>query len=116
MARKRAAEARQIDKLDSKKPKKSAPEKPKTNRPGRLSFRDKHRLDTLPDEIAAIDAEIAAIETKLATADLFQNNPNLFNQLVDMLADQKDSKDQKEMEWLEAAEKAEALKQDVSHD
>ena len=116
LARKKAAEARQNDKLDSKKPKKSAPNKPKTNRPSRLSFRDKHRLDTLPDEIAAIDAEIAAIETKLAVPELFQNDPDLFNQLVDMFAARKDSKDQKEMEWLEAAEKAEALEQDVNHD
>jgi ATP-binding cassette subfamily F protein uup len=111
LVRKKAAEARQTDKSDNKKPKKSAPDKPKTNRPARLSFRDKHRLDTLPDEIAAIDAEIATIETKLAVPDLFQNDPDLFNRLVDMLAAQKDSKDQKEMEWLEAAEKAEALEQ-----
>ncbi len=116
LARKKAAEARQNDKLDSKKPKKSAPNKPKTNRPSRLSFRDKHRLDTLPDEIAAIDAEIAAIETKLAASDMFQKDPDLFNQLVDMLAAQKDSKDQKEMEWLEAAEKAEALEQGGNQD
>ena len=116
LARKKTAEARQNDKLDSKKPKKSVPNKPKTNRPSRLSFRDKHRLDTLPDEIAAIDAEIAAIETKLAVPELFQNDPDLFNQLVDMFAARKDSKDQKEMEWLEAAEKADALEQDVNHD
>ena len=116
LARKKAAEARQTDTLDSKKPKKSAPNKPKANRPSRLSFRDKHRLDTLPDEIAAIDAEIAAIETKLAVPALFQNDPDLFNQLVDRFAARKDSKDQKEMEWLEAAEKAEALEQDVNHD
>jgi ATP-binding cassette subfamily F protein uup len=111
LARKKAAEARQTEKSDRKKPKKSASANPKTNRPARLSFRDKHRLDTLPDEIAAIDAEIASIETKLAVPDLFQNDPDLFNWLVDMLAAQKDSKDQKEMEWLEAAEKAEALEQ-----
>ena len=116
LARKKAAEARQIDKLDNNKPKKSAPKKAKTNRPSRLSFRDKHRLDTLPDQIAAIDAEIAAIETKLAVPDLFQNEFDLFNRLVDMLAARKDNKDQKEMEWLEAAEKAEALEQDGNHD
>ena len=116
LVRKKATEARQTDKSDNKKPKKSAPDKPKTNRPARLSFRDKHRLDTLPDEIAAIDAEIATIETKLAVPDLFQNDPDLFNRLVDMLAAQKDSKDQKEMEWLEAAEKAEALEQGSHQD
>ena len=70
----------------------------------------------MPDEIAAIDAEIALIETKLAVPDLFQSDTNLFNQLVDMLVAQKDSKDQKEMEWLEAAEKAEALEQDGNRD
>ena len=116
LARKKAIVARQTDRTYSKKPKKSAPNKPKANRPARLSFRDRHRLDTLPDEIATIDAEIAAIETKLAITDLFQNDPNLFKRLVDMLAAHKDSKDQKEMEWLDAAEKAEALEQDGNHD
>ncbi|MGB2252004.1 MAG: ABC transporter ATP-binding protein, partial [Candidatus Puniceispirillaceae bacterium] len=112
LARKKATEGRQTDKSDSKKSKESASDKPKINRPARLSFRDKYRLDTLPDEVAAIDAKIALIETKLAVPDLFQNDPDLFNRLVDMLAAQKDSKDQKEIEWLEAAEKAEALEQD----
>ena len=112
LARKKATKRRQTDKSDSKKSKESASEKPKINRPARLSFRDKYRLDTLPDEVAAIDAKIALIETKLAVPDLFQNDPDLFNRLVDMLAAQKDSKDQKEIEWLEAAEKADALEQD----
>ena len=112
LARKKATEARQTNKSGSKKPRKSVPKKLKTNRHARLSFRDKHRLDILPDKIAAIDAEIAAIETKLAVPDLFQNDPDLFKRLVDMLAAQKDSKDQKEIEWLEAAEKADALEQD----
>ncbi|MDC0993932.1 hypothetical protein OAS14_06245 [Alphaproteobacteria bacterium] len=56
------------------------------------------------------------IETKLAVPGLFQNDPDLFNRLVDKLATRKDSKDQKEMEWLEAAEKAEALEQDGNQD
>jgi len=109
LARKKAADARKTDKADNKKPKKSTPDKPKGNRPARLSFRDKHRLDTLPGEIDAIDAEIAATEAKLAAPDLFQKDPDKFNRLVDSLTALRDKKEQKEMEWLEAAEKAEAL-------
>ena len=114
LARKKAAEARQTGKTDSKKPKKSAPDKPKSNRPARLSFRDKHRLDTLPDEIAALEADIATVETRLAAPDLFQNDPEQFNQLAERLTTLRDSKDNKEIEWLEAAEKAEALEQQNS--
>ena len=73
-------------------------------------------VDSLPDEIAVIDAEIALIEIKLAAPNLFQNDPNLFNRLADKLTAQKDSKDQKEMEWLEAAEKAEAVEQEGKQD
>ncbi|MBL6596479.1 MAG: ABC-F family ATP-binding cassette domain-containing protein [Candidatus Puniceispirillum sp.] len=109
LARKKAADARKTGKVDNKKPKKSAPDKPKGNRPARLSFRDKHRLDTLPGEIDAIDAKIAATETKLAAPNLFQNDPEEFNQLADSLTALRNSKELKEMEWLEAAEKAEAL-------
>ncbi len=97
--------------LAAKKTKKSVPKKPKANRPARLGFREKHLLENLPDEIATLEREIADIEEQLATPNLFQNNRDKFNDLVNLLTARRNNKDRKELEWLEIAEKAEALTQ-----
>ena len=100
--------------MAAKKTKKSVPKKPKANRPARLGFREKHLLENLPDEIATLEREIADIEEQLATPNLFQNNRDKFNDLVNLLTARRDSKDRKELEWLEIAEKAETLTQTPS--
>ena len=66
-------------------------------------------LENLPDEIATLEREIADIEAQLAVPNLFQNNRDKFNDLVNLLTATRDSKDRKELEWLEIAEKAEKL-------
>ena len=104
-------EARKTARVAPKKTKKSGLEKPRTNRPARLSSREKHLLENLPDEIAALELEIADLEAELAVPNLFQNNPGKFNDLANLLAAQRDNKDRKELEWLEIAEKAETLDQ-----
>ena len=109
LQRKNAAAERQAEKTTSKKTKKHTADKPKANRDAKLSFRDKHLLDTLPDEIAALEITINDVETQLAKPDLFTQYPDKFNELVTRLSDLKATKDDKEMQWLEAAEKAEAL-------
>ena len=70
-------------------------------------------LDNLPDEIATLEREIADIEEQLTAPNLFQNNRDKFNDLVNLTA-RRDSKDRKELEWLEIAEKAETLAQTLS--
>ena len=111
LARKKVAEARQTGKVTPKKTKKSGPQKPKTNRPERLSFREKHLLENLPNEIASLALEIVDIEAELAIPNLYQNNPDKFNELANLLTSLRDNKDRKELEWLEIAEKAETLEQ-----
>ena len=71
-------------------------------------------LENLPDEIATLEREIADIEEQLAVPNLFQNNRDKFNDLVNLLTARRDSKDRKELEWLEIAEKAETLTQTTS--
>ena len=71
-------------------------------------------LEKLPDEIATLEREIADIEAQLAVPNLFQNNRDKFNDLVNLLTATRDSKDRKELEWLEIAEKAETLTQTPS--
>ena len=68
-------------------------------------------LENLPDEIAALELEIADIEAELAVPNLFQNNPDKFNNLASHLTTRRENKDRKELEWLEIAEKAEKLEQ-----
>tara|TARA_B100001057_G_scaffold391883_1_gene400274 strand:- start:453 stop:2342 length:1890 start_codon:yes stop_codon:yes gene_type:complete len=111
LIRKKVAETRQDRKVVPKKTKKSGPEKPKTKRPARLGFREKHLLETLPDEIALLERQIADIEAELAAPNLFQNNPDKFNDLANLLTTRRDFKDKKELKWLEIAEKAETLEQ-----
>jgi ATP-binding cassette subfamily F protein uup len=111
LQRKKVDDLDQAEKMAAKKTKKSVPKKPKANRPARLGFREKHLLENLPDEIATLEREIADIEEQLATPNLFQNNRDKFNYLVNLLTARRDSKDRKELEWLEIAEKAETLTQ-----
>ena len=115
LERKKVANVRQTAKAAPKKMKKHGTRKPKANRPERLGFREKHSLENLPDEIAALDLEIADIEAELAVPDLFQNNPEKFNVLANLLTARRNDKNSKELEWLEIAEKAETLEQTLQN-
>ena len=107
--RKNTTASRKAQKSVTKKKKKSDINKPKSHRPARLGFREKHLLDTLPDEILALEREIADIENTLTTPNLFQNDPLKFKELANRLTKRRDIKDSKEMKWFEIVEKAEAL-------
>lgn len=107
LARKKTARPLHTKQAPSKKTKKSGLNKSKMNQPGRLSFRDKHLMETLPDEIADLERHISNIEAQLAAPNLFQKDPNKFTKLADDLAVQRNIKDKKETEWLNIAEKVE---------
>jgi len=118
LERKLAAAARQAEKnADGKKSngkRKSKAAKPTdadgaAARAPRLTFKDKHALDTLPSEIEALETKIAALETVLADPDLFTKDPDKFNQTASEVTTARALKDDKEMQWLEVAERAEAL-------
>jgi len=114
LARKQSMLARHNDPVRAQKAKKksSGAEKPKSSRAPRLSFKDQHILDTMPDQISAIDAEIATLEKALAAPGLYQDNPQKFENLAAALARLQADKANKEDIWLAAAEKAEAIAQD----
>ena len=82
------------------------------NRPVRLTFRDQHALDRLPDEIEQLAAAIATLEAAMADPTLFTTDPEKFNQAAAALATAQAKKDEKETQWLEVAERAEALASD----
>jgi len=80
---------------------KSKGEKPKNKSSGKLSFKDKHALETLPGEIETIEATLAKLETELADATLFTKNPERFNAATKEHARLTEDKEAKEERWLE---------------
>jgi len=80
----------------------------KPNRPDRqhdrkLSFKDKHALESLPAEMASLEASIKATEEKLADPELFRRDADLFQLLVNQLNSERELLARQEERWLEAA-------------
>ncbi|MGX1096216.1 ABC-F family ATP-binding cassette domain-containing protein [Amorphus sp. MBR-141] len=67
----------------------------------KLSFRDKHDLETLPGKIEALDAEMAALQATLADPSLFTQNPDAFQKATDQLAAKAAERNAAEERWLE---------------
>ena len=79
------------------------------NRTAKLSFKDKHALETLPTEIETIDVRITAIEAQMADPTLFTQDPDRFHALSQELGTLQSDKDVKEERWLELEMKREEL-------
>lgn len=89
----------------ARKPGVSKPkEKQKSNG---LTFTEKHRLDTLPEEMSKLESEIAKLETLLADPQLFTREPKKFETATKALVDRQEKLAQAEEDWLMLAEKAE---------
>ncbi len=71
------------------------------SRAAKMSFKDKHALETLPGEIEKIEARMAGIEKQLADAGLFSRDPDRFNALSLEHAALGADKAGKEERWLE---------------
>ena len=78
-----------------------AREKPKTAREAKLSFKDKHALETLPGEIADLEKAIAKAEMALADPALYANDPDRFASLAATLETDRSELAAKEERWLE---------------
>jgi ATP-binding cassette subfamily F protein uup len=77
-----------------------APLPPKT----RLSFKDKHALETLPARIAALEAEIAKLSKTIADPNLYTRDRPAFDQASAALATAQAALTQAEDEWLRVEE------------
>jgi ATP-binding cassette subfamily F protein uup len=77
-------------------------------RPGKLSFRQAHRLESLPAEIDRLTAEIAKLEGLLADPDLFTREPAKFRKATDALLQRQTALAAAEEEWLTLEELREA--------
>ena len=104
-ARKAAAQASASKKTS---PKTSAT-KPAPKSATKLSYKHKFRLESLPKEMAALEAKITVAEAALADANLFADNPDKYNKIVEELSAAQNDLATKEDEWLEL----EMLKEDA---
>jgi ABC transport system ATP-binding/permease protein len=75
----------------------------------KLSFKEQRERDSLPTDIARIEAEISKLESKLADPDLYSRDPAAAASFAKALDDWRLVLTKKEERWLELEELAEAL-------
>jgi ATP-binding cassette subfamily F protein uup len=75
----------------------------------KLSFKEKHALSTLPNEIAKLETEIRTLSAKLADAGLFTRDRATFDKASARLADAQRQLEDAETQWLELEEKRVAV-------
>jgi ATP-binding cassette subfamily F protein uup len=67
----------------------------------KLSFKDKHALEVLPGEIAALEAEIARLQTVMSEPELFTRDRATFDRTARALAGAQAELFAAEERWLE---------------
>ncbi|MEM9599579.1 MAG: ATP-binding cassette domain-containing protein [Pseudomonadota bacterium] len=94
---------------DEKTSRKSAPAKPRKSRDEKMSYKETYRLEQLPAEMDSLRDQISALNAELADPDLYARNADRFAKASDALATATEALDSAEMEWLELEEKRERL-------
>jgi len=88
--------------LEPVKGEKTAPrETPRASSKRKMSFKDKHALETLPTRMEALRAEIAKLERALGDADLHSRDPTAFDRATRAYADKRAKLERAEDDWLE---------------
>ncbi len=75
----------------------------------KLSFKEKHALETLPAEIDRLTAEVTKLQSKLADGSLYTKDPKAFSDLTTALGLAQSNLSAAEEQWLEL----EMLRQDL---
>ncbi|MEM9359367.1 MAG: ATP-binding cassette domain-containing protein, partial [Pseudomonadota bacterium] len=75
----------------------------------KLSFKDKHALESLPDRMSELTNEAAKLEAELADAALFTSNPDRFSKVTERLSAVQAELEAAEEQWLELEIKREQL-------
>ena len=97
-----AGSAKIVETPPAAKPEKTAEKAPSSAKASsKLSFKDKHALESLPGEIDKLEGDIAKVNKALAAPGLFEKDPKRFNQLVKLLEKTQAELDAKEQRWLE---------------
>jgi len=95
----RGVEARKID-LGAPAPARTASEAPRMAARPRMSFKDKHALETLPGRIATLEKEMALLQAQLADPGLYGRDPAGFAARTNLLGRKQAERDAAEEEWL----------------
>jgi ATP-binding cassette subfamily F protein uup len=90
-------------------PKREAEERVRSAAPARLSFKDKHALETLPARIAQLEREIALLQGQLADAGLYARDAAGFAARSSLLGRKQAEREAAEEEWLRLELLREAL-------
>ncbi len=80
---------------------KSNERKPAKENASKMSFKDKHALEKLPEEIGKLEGDITKINKALAEPGLFDRDGKRFNQLVQLLEKSQTELSTKEARWME---------------
>ncbi|MDQ0317366.1 ATP-binding cassette domain-containing protein [Amorphus orientalis] len=98
-----SAPAKSVGKGEAKSaaPKASAPKPARAEPRRKLSFREKHDLETLPGRIETLEAEIARLQETLSDPELFSKKPDRFNAATAELEKASAERDAAEERWLE---------------
>ena len=76
-------------------------EEPKVQK---LSFKEQHELEKLPDRISKLEAEIAELSKVMADPDLYLNDPEKFDSSSRRMARTQKELGEAELRWLELSE------------
>lgn len=85
----------------SERKKVTQPDRPKLHQMTRLSFKDKHALETLPGEINALEREAALLERVVTDPDAYHRDPKKFTLATERLSACRAQIAEKEEQWLE---------------
>jgi ATP-binding cassette subfamily F protein uup len=85
----------------AKRPRVAAEARPQpAARPRRMTFKDRHALETLPARIAALQTEVARVNAALGDPDLYARDPRRFGEMTKALRVVQDDLAAAEEEWL----------------
>lgn len=76
----------------------------KEDKPQKMTFKDKHALETLPADIEKLDQDISELATLLANPNFYMDDPKAFNKAAEKLDRKKREKEQRETRLLELME------------
>ena len=86
-----------------------APKREASQGQRKLSFKEKHALETLPAAMKKLENEIGTLEAKLADPNLFARDPKAFDAAASRLTTAREELAKSEEQWLELEMKREAL-------
>jgi ATP-binding cassette subfamily F protein uup len=113
LAQRKGEDLKKNPKSDSatliRKSEESAQESARGSSKAKLSFKDKHALSTLPNEIVKLETEIKTLSAKLADAALYTRDRLAFDKATARLADAQRELEDAETKWLELEEKRAAV-------